>query len=458
MIFKQYYLGCLSQASYLIGDERSRSAVVVDPRRDVDEYLRDAAEHHLKIRSVILTHVHADFVAGHLELRARSGAEIILGSRARAVFPFKAARNGDMLDLGSLRLAFLETPGHTMESISVVVFENGRCHAVLTGDTLFIGDVGRPDLAASGDSTPEELAGLLYDSIQNRLLTLPDETLLYPGHGAGSACGKSLSKETVSTIGEQRRTNPSLKSGSREEFIRSVTTGQPEVPRYFESDVLLNRLERPVLEETLREALRPLPFMEVLYRNRMGTVVMDVREPDAFATRHLRGSINVPLGGKFATYSGTVVPVGTPIVLVAEPGQEREAAVRLGRIGWDSVVGYVEGGPQALPDGVTAQSELLDAAEAARRLEQKEPPAVLDVRSESEVREKRIAGSMHVPLQRLQGRLKDLPRERPTIVYCRTGQRSSIAASLLEREGMVRVANLSGGIEAWEAAGRPVER
>jgi glyoxylase-like metal-dependent hydrolase (beta-lactamase superfamily II)/rhodanese-related sulfurtransferase len=458
MILKQYYLGCLSQASYLIGDEESGEAIVVDPRRDIDEYLADAEARRLKIRSVILTHVHADFVAGHLELRARTGAEILLGSRARVNYPFRPVRDGETLSLGSVKVAFLETPGHTLESICVVVFERGRCHAVLTGDTLFVGDVGRPDLAASGGTPAEELAGLLYDSIHGRLLTLPDETLVYPGHGAGSACGKNLGTETVTTIGAQRKSNDALKFGAREEFVRSVTAGQPEAPRYFESDVLLNQRERPILEETLRDALHPLPILEVLDRRRTGSVVLDVREPTAYAARHLRGSINVPLGGKFAFHSGTVVGVGTPIVLIADPGREREAALRLGRIGWDSVSGYLKGGSGAVPEELTLRTECLGPEDAARRLEQKPAPVLLDVRSEAEVREKRIPGSLNIPLQHLQARLKDIPRERQKIVYCHSGQRSSIAASLLEREDMVNVATLAGGLDAWEAVGGSIER
>lgn len=458
MIFKQYYLGCLSQASYLIGDEQSGVAVVVDPRRDIDEYVADAEARRLRIRSVILTHVHADFVAGHLELRARTGAEIVLGSRAQVQYPFKAVGDGDAIDLGSVRLGILETPGHTPESICVVVFDQGRAHSVLTGDTLFVGDVGRPDLTASGDTPAEELAGLLYDSIHQKLLMLPDETLVYPGHGAGSACGKSLSKETVSTIGAQRRTNYALQLAGREEFVRSVTAGQPEPPAYFPSDVLLNRMERPILEESLRAGLYPLTLMEVLYRTWIGAVVLDVRKPEAYAAGHLKGSINVPLDGKFAIHSGTLVKAGTPMVLVTDPGREREAAVRLGRIGWDSVVGYLKDGAGAVPAKMTRRSNILAPEDAAVRLEGKEPPTLLDVRAPSEVREKRIAGSINLPLQHLQERMDEISRGRPTIVYCRSGHRSSIAMSLLEREGLGDVSNLLGGLDAWEEAGRPVER
>ena len=330
MILKQYYLGCLSQASYLIGDESTRTAVVVDPRRDVDEYVTDAEGLGLRIKHVILTHFHADFVAGHVELRDRLGARIHLGARARAEYDFSPLKDGDLLEFGRVRLAVLETPGHTPEGISIVVYDLEKSdrvpHAVLTGDTLFIGDVGRPDLMASAGFRAEDLASLLYDSLHQKLLRLPDETLVYPGHGAGSMCGKSLGQDTVSTLGVQRRYNYALQPMSREEFVELITSEQPEAPAYFSYDAELNRRERPALDQALTRELRPLSLAEVLRAQREGAPVLDVREPADFAAGHLAGSTHIGLGGKFATWAGILLAPDRPIVIVATPGLEPSAA------------------------------------------------------------------------------------------------------------------------------------
>ncbi len=350
MILKQYYLGCLSQASYLIGDEATRTAVVVDPRRDVEEYLEDAAEAGLRIEHVILTHFHADFVAGHLELRECTGARIHLGARATAEYEFSPLADGDVLEFGQVRLKILATPGHTPEAISVLVFDlaKDREHpqAVLTGDTLFIGDVGRPDLMASVGASAQDLAGQLYDSV-HRLLQLPDDTLVYPGHGAGSACGKNLSSETVSTIGAQRRDNCSLQPMSKESFVKLVTTDQPKAPSYFGYDAQLNRRERSTLEAALSREQTALTLDAVLRAQRDGAQVLDVRDPDDYAASHLAGSTNISLKSRFASWAGALLTPARPIVIVAAPGSEPEAAVRLGRIGFDNVLGYLAGGVDA---------------------------------------------------------------------------------------------------------------
>jgi hydroxyacylglutathione hydrolase len=466
MILKSYFLGCLAHASYLIGDESSGTAVVVDPQRDVDGYLADARELGLTIRHVFLTHFHADFVAGHLELRGATGAAIHLGARAEAEYPFVAMRDGDTLDLGrDVRLQVLETPGHTPEGISILVFDRAkdaaRPHAVLTGDTLFIGDVGRPDLMASVGVTAEELAGMLYDSLRDKLLPLPDETLVYPAHGAGSMCGKNLSSETVSTIGTQRRYNYALQPMSRDAFIRIVTADQPEAPAYFSHDAMLNRRERPGLPETLSQVLRPLPLDEALAQAEAGAQVVDTRDPADFAGGHLRGSIHIGLGGKYATWAGTLLHPGRPIVLVAEPGRETEAAMRLGRIGFDRIAGFLKGGMASLqgrPD-LVARVERVTAQALAEMMAGPEPPVVLDVRGPGERGAKRIEGSVSIPLPHLEERrgevVAGLPKGRRLVVHCASGYRSSIAASLLERHG-VMATDLVGGIAAWEAAGLPV--
>src|SRR5262245_27166380 len=325
MILKQFYLNCLAHASYLVGDEHMRTAAVVDPQRDVDRYLAFAAEHDLRIEHVLLTHFHADFVAGHLSLRDRLGAAIYLGATARAEYPFTPLHNGDVVDLGRVRLQALETPGHTAESISLVVFDRDRSatepQAVLTGDTLFVGDVGRPDLRVALGWSASDLGALLYDSLHDKLLTLPDDCVVYPAHGAGSLCGKALSKETFSTIGEQRRSNYAVQPMSKAAFVDLVAADQPQAPAYFIYDAVLNSQERPTLDETL-ERVTALTLDQVLALQAAGAQVLDTRDPAAFAAVHLAGSINVGLGGQYATWAGTVLSHEKPIVLIADPGCE----------------------------------------------------------------------------------------------------------------------------------------
>ena len=471
MILRQYYLGCLAHASYLVADEPSGIAAVVDPQRDVDEYVEDAHRLGCRIGHVFLTHFHADFLAGHLELRDREGARIYLGARADAEYEFTPVADGESVAFGRVRLGVLETPGHSPESISILVYDleagGVRPHAVLSGDTLFIGDVGRPDLRASMGWTAQQLGEMLYDSLHAKLLTLPDETLVYPAHGAGSLCGKNLSTDTVSTIGVQRRYNYALQPMSREEFVRVVTAEQPETPAYFSYDAVLNTRERPTLEQALAQELRPLALGEALELGHGGAVVLDSRDPADFAGAHLAGSVNVSLGGSYATWAGTVLDRERPLVIVADPGREGEAALRLGRIGFDNVAGFLDGGMQAVdprPD-LLKRIERITAVALAEQLAGPDPPLVLDVRAEPEWREVRIARSLNIPLGQLLGRRDELPDERSLVVHCQSGYRSSIAASLLQREGLERVADLVGGISAWHAsgpngdgAGRPLVR
>lgn len=456
MFFKQFYLGCLAHASYLIGDEETKTAVVVDPQRDVEHYLEEARRQGFEIRHVFLTHFHADFIAGHLELRDRVGAKIHLGARADAEYAFIPHPDGDIVEFGQVRLKILETPGHTPEGISIVVYDLAKSadvpYAVLTGDTLFIGDVGRPDLLASFGVSAEDLAAMLYDSLHEKLLPLPDETLVYPAHGAGSMCGKSLSTDLFSTMGAQKQYNYALKPMSREEFIRLVTAGQPEAPKYFSHDAVLNRKERATLEETLAAELQPLSLDEVLERKRAGAQLLDVRESADFAGAHLVDSVNIGLGGPYATWAGTLLDRTRPIVLIAEPGREQEAAMRLGRIGFDNVAGYLQGGMEALdqrPD-LIRRTERITAPTLAEKLASTQPPLVLDVRTENEWEQKRIAGSVNIPLNRLAERSGELPHDRPIVVHCGTGYRSSIATSLLQGQGFGNTIDLVGGFNAWE--------
>lgn len=462
MILKQYYLGCLAHASYLIGDEASSTAIVVDPQRDVQQYLDDAKSLGLEIRHVFLTHFHADFVAGHLELRDRCGAVIHMGSQAKTEYPLVAMRDGDTLDFPGLRLQVLETPGHTIESISILVFDLNKDkqnpQAVLTGDTLFIGDVGRPDLRASLGWTAADLGGRLYDSVHNKLLTLPDATLVYPAHGAGSLCGKQISSDTVSTLGVQRRLNYAIQPMSKDEFIALVTADQPDAPDYFTFDAILNTRERPTLESNLEQSLHPIDLAELLKMGAAGAQILDVRDPAEYAIGHLAGSINIGLGGQYATWAGTVLDRAKPIVIVAEPGREHEAALRLGRIGFDHVSGYLPGGMAALaarPDLVWP-TERVTAQMAAEELATNQPPLVLDVRSPREWAAKHIAGSVNIPLNHLQQRLAKVPRDQRIAVHCAGGYRSSIAASILHKNGITNLIEIAGGLAAWEAAKLPI--
>ncbi len=462
MTLKQYYLGCLSHASYLIADEAAGQAAVVDPQRDVGEYLEDAGQLGCEIGHVFLTHFHADFVAGHLELRERTGATIHLGARATADYPFTPMSDGAAVRLGSVRLEVLQTPGHSPESISILVYDPARGdeqpYAVLTGDTLFIGDVGRPDLRAALGWTAEELGAMLYDSVHNKLARLPDETLVYPAHGAGSLCGKNLSTDTVSTIGVQRTYNYAMQPMSRERFIEIVTEDQPDAPPYFTYDAILNTREHPTLDQALERELRALTLDQALELAGDGAQLLDTRDPVPFEGAHLRGAVNVGLGGSFATWCGTILDRERPIVLVTAPGRESEATTRLGRIGFDNIAGYLAGGMQALegaPNDLVERTDRITAASVAEQLAGAAPPLLVDVRARSEWEHRRIDGSVCLPLSRLTQDAGTLPPDQDIVVHCSSGYRSAIAASLLRLVGIPRVADLVGGLGGWEAAELP---
>ena len=462
MNLKRYYLGCLAHASYLLGDEASSTAIIVDPQRDIQQYLADAEKFGLVIRHVFLTHFHADFVAGHLELRERCGAIIHLGSRAQAEYAFVAMKDGDTLDFPGLRLQVLETPGHTIESISILVFDlqkdRARPYAVLTGDTLFIGDVGRPDLRASLGWTANDLGAHLYDSLHNKLLTLPDETLVYPAHGAGSLCGKQLSSDTVSSLKDQRLLNYALQPMSKEEFICLVTADQPDAPPYFTYDAILNTRERATLDKNLKQVLHPVDLAEVLRMGDAGAQILDVRDAAEYAKGHVAGCINIGLGGQYATWAGTVLDRAKPIVIIAEPGREQEAAVRLGRIGFDHVKGYLDGGMEALADrpDLVRRTERVSAPMVAEELASADPPLLLDIRNPREWAIKHIASSVNIPLNHLQERIAEIPRDRRIAVHCAGGYRSSIAAGILHGHGITNLIEMAGGLAAWDAARLPV--
>jgi hydroxyacylglutathione hydrolase len=456
MKFVQYYLDCLSQASYLIGDETTGVAAVVDPRRDIGEYVDDAAAAGLDIRHVIETHFHADFLSGHLELAAATGAEIIYGAAAAAEFDFRPMRDGERIVLGEVVLEIRETPGHTPESISIVVWEHDGDevpYGVLTGDTLFIGDVGRPDLLASVGVTADDLARRLYGSIHDRLLVLPDATRVFPAHGAGSACGKNLSTETVSTIGEQRATNYALAPMDVDTFVEVVTEGQPAAPDYFAYDASANKELRPLLDA------EPPPAMtldEVLAAVAGGAVVVDTREAADFAGGHLRGSVNVGLAGRYAPYAGSVLSPDTDLIVLTDAGAEQEARVRLARIGFDRVIGAVDGGAAALVDRpeLVGQASRLTAAALAERRAAHPDLQLIDIRQALEVEAGTIDGAVAIPVGELPRHLDEVDLARPIVVFCAGGYRSSIAASLLRAAGATDVSDLLGGYAAWEAAER----
>jgi glyoxylase-like metal-dependent hydrolase (beta-lactamase superfamily II)/rhodanese-related sulfurtransferase len=452
MIFHQYFLECLSQLSYLIGDETSGRAVVVDPRRDIAVYLGDAQRDGLRIEKVIETHCHADFLSGHLELAA-TGATICYGKDANVDYPIEYLGDGQRLDLGQVHLEIRATPGHTPESICVVVYEHrddAAPYGVLTGDTLFIGDVGRPDLLSSEGISSAELAGQLFHSLHDKLMTLPDHTRVFPAHGAGSACGRNLSTETSSTIGEQRVTNYALALRDEVDFVNTVTNGLPPVPPYFSFDAERNRRQRPLLEQATPP---PVSFTELTALRSAGAVVLDTREPADFATAHLRGSVNVGLGGRFAEFAGDVLPPDQPIVLLCPVGKELEARIRLGRIGFDNVIGCLEHPTRVFfehRDAVEASSRLTAAQLAARQTEN--PGLVLvDVRNPGELEAGVIRNAVHIPLTQLAQRADELERGRPSVVYCASGYRSMIAASWLSAAGFVDVSDLLGGFAAWRA-------
>ena len=453
MKFAQYYLDCLSQASYLVGDETTGRAVVVDPRRDIDEYVTDAEAEGLTIELIIETHFHADFLSGHLELAAATGAEIVYSSVAEPEFEHRSVADGERYSLGEVTLEFRHTPGHTPESMSIVVYEHPDDevpYGVLTGDTLFIGDVGRPDLLASIGFDRDDLAEMLYDSLHEKLLTLPDETKVYPAHGAGSACGKNLSTDTWSTMGEQRASNYALLAPNKGAFVELVTEGQAPAPQYFQYDAILNRKDRALLDETEMPTALGLDEFDRLVAD--GAMIVDGRDPEDFANGHLQGSVNVGLNGRYAEFAGSVVPSDVDIVLVVDDGAELEGKNRLARIGFDRVAGYLERPLEVMsnnPDRVVRASRM-----TAREFEQRKSGIdglqLVDIRNPGEVADGTIDDALPIPVGQLNDRLDELEPGVPTIVFCAGGYRSSVAASLLRTAGFDDVTDILGGYGAWK--------
>ncbi|MCH9721892.1 MAG: MBL fold metallo-hydrolase [Actinomycetia bacterium] len=455
MKFNQYYLECLSHASYLIGDETTGRAVVVDPQRDVSEYLADARELGMTIELVIETHFHADFLSGHLELAEATGAKIVYSEIAQPEFDHMAVTDGERYSLGDVQLEFLHTPGHTPESMSIVIYEHSGDtvpYGVLTGDTLFIGDVGRPDLLSSIGFTRDELADKLYESLHNKLMPLPDTTKVYPAHGAGSACGKNLSTDLWSTMGEQRKTNYALRASSKERFVELVTEGQPPAPGYFVYNAVLNRQGRDLLDET--EMPTPMTYDEVGAALAAGAILVDGRDPEEFALGHLKAAVNIGLEGRYAEFAGSVVKPEDDIVLMTDPERELEGKNRLARIGFDRVIGYLKD-PYAVmfehQRDVEVASRLTTNALDERIADVPELQLV-DVRNPGEAAAGMIANAVNIPVGQLPDRVAELDPRKPTVVYCAGGYRSSVAASLLRQRGFDDVSDVLGGYNAWDEA------
>jgi hydroxyacylglutathione hydrolase len=455
MYFEQFYLGCLAHASYLLASDGE--AVVVDPQRDVELYLKAAAEHRATIRHIFETHLHADFVSGHRELAARTGAKIYMGAQSGATFEHVPVSDGFELKFGKGSIRVLETPGHTPESICLVVTEAETSRApwaVLTGDTLFIGDVGRPDL--SPQHTPAQLAGLLYDSLHTKLMKLPNSVLVYPAHGAGSLCGKNMRAERSSTIGTERLTNYALQIKSREEFIRQLTSNLPARPEYFAKDAEINRTGAAALSDLA--PLRSLSPSELEGMLKAGEIALDVRPMDEFAAGHVPGSVNIALGGQFASWAATVLGLASHPVLIAETdAQIEEARLRLARVGIEELDGYLAGGLAAWQQ--SGQPLAIVAQISAQELEQglvAGKVQVLDVRREPEWDAGHVEGATWWPLDNFRVSPPEIKHGVPLAVHCKGGYRSMIAASLLQRAGFHNVMNLTGGFDAWQQANLPI--
>jgi hydroxyacylglutathione hydrolase len=457
MYFEQFYLGCLAHASYMLASEGE--AVVVDPQRDVEIYLTAAEENQLSIRHIFETHLHADFVSGHRELASRTGARIYIGAQAEATFPHVAVKDGFQLQVGQIRITALETPGHTPESVCLVIADEEKSPApwaVLTGDTLFLGDVGRPDL--SKRFTAAQLAGMLYDSLHQKILKLSDNVLVYPAHGAGSLCGRNMRAERVSTIGTERLTNYALQIKSREEFVRQLTSNLPARPEYFQQDAEINRTGASTLSDL--PALSPIEPAELKALLAEGGIALDVRPGEQFAAAHVPGSVNIALSGQFASWAGAVLGLAAHPILIAESQEAvSEARMRLARIGLEDAQGYLKGGIEAWNKAGLALATLSQIT--IESLNDRLPGSalqVLDVRREPEWEARHIAGATWWPLDNFKVAPPEIDRHLPVAVHCKGGYRSMIACSLLQRAGFTNVLNLVGGFDAWQQANLPVAK
>lgn len=457
MKIEQIYTGCLAQGAYYI--ESNGEAAIVDPLREVEPYIQRAERDGTRIKYVLETHFHADFVSGHLDLARRTGATIVYGPGAQPSFEAHIAKDNERLILGGVTLQVLHTPGHTMESACYLALdEAGKAKALFSGDTLFIGDVGRPDLAQKAAGlTTEQLAGLLYESLVTRIVPLPDEVVVYPAHGAGSACGKNMSAETTDTLGHQKATNYALRPGlTKEAFIKEVTAGLVPPPAYFPFNVLLNKMGYESIDRVIRrgeQALTPGAFEALA--NETGALILDTRDPDVFAAGFIPGSINIGIDGNFAPWAGALITdVNQRILLVSDPGREEEVIVRLARVGLDYSIGYLAGGFPAWKTAGKETDAIGSIAAAELAAAQKTGPLpVWDVRKKSEYESEHVVGAVNVPLDVINEHMPDIPRDKPGYVHCAGGYRSMIFLSILRARGYDRLVNIRGGFKAIKESG-----
>jgi hydroxyacylglutathione hydrolase len=448
MYIKQLYTTCLSEAAYYI--ESEGEAAIIDPLRDVGDYLALAKERNTVIKYIFETHFHADFVSGHLDLSRQTGAPIIFGPQTVTSFPALVAKDGEVFKLGNISFEVLHTPGHTIESTCYLLKdENGKAHAIFTGDTLFVGDVGRPDLS-SGNMTSEELAAIMYDTLQQKIMPLADDITVYPAHGPGSSCGKNLGPHTFSSIGEEKKNNYALQPQSREAFIKAVTTGLTDAPRYFSINAKINKEGYQSLDDVKVKGMTALSVEEFkALSNEAGTIVLDTRHAATFTEGFIPGSIFIGLEGRFAEWAGSLLPFDKPILLVTTPGQEEESLIRLARVGFDKIQGYLDGGYEAWAQGGEKIDMIIDVEpdELAMDMPHDKNLVVVDVRNEAEFADGHVKGAINLPLGEMTDivRLAEFEDNQNLYVHCAGGYRSVIASSLLKRQGLHNMRNVTGG-------------
>lgn len=457
MKVEQIYTGCLAEAAYYI--ESDGEAAIIDPLRESAPYIERAQKDKAKIKYVLETHFHADFVSGHIDLSNKTGATIVFGPTAEPGYAAHIAEDGEILQLGKIKIKVLHTPGHTMESTSfLLIDENDQVHGVFTGDTLFIGDVGRPDLAVKSDLSQEDLAGHLYESIKDKILPLPDSTIIYPGHGAGSACGKNMSKETTDTLGNQRKFNYALQAKTKEEFVESVLDGLVTPPQYFPKNAVINKMGYQSIDEVLNRGLQALsPEAFEAAAEETEALMLDLRNPEKFATGFIPNSINIGLDGTFATWVGTLIPdLHQKILLIAEPGTEEEAVTRLSRVGYDHTIGFLDGGFDSWKKSgkETDSIETINAEDFAKLFYSKEHLDVLDIRRKSEYDSEHIIGIENFPLDFINQNMAELKNNKKYYLHCAGGYRSMIMSSILKSRGFDQVVSINGGFAALKSSNR----
>jgi hydroxyacylglutathione hydrolase len=444
MYVEQLYTGCLAEAAYYI--ESNGEAAIIDPMRETEPYLEMLKERGAKLKYVLETHFHADFVSGHLDLAKQTGAKLIFGPTAKPSYSSYIAEDGERFELGNIELQVLHTPGHTMESSTyLLIDEQGKDHAVFTGDTLFIGDVGRPDLAVKSDLTKEDLAGLLYDSLHTKILPLADEVIVYPAHGAGSQCGKNLSSETVSTIGEQRQFNYALQPMSKEQFVEVVTEGIAAPPPYFPENARINREGYQNIDEVLERNLNALSLEQFEEVVNSGALVLDTRHETLYEKASLKYSINIPLNGQYAIWVGSLIPIDREIVLITEPGKEHESVLRLARVGFENVKGYLSGGVEVWANSGKAVQKIHSIDPEQLMEYANDGYEILDVRRSTEASTEHVSGAINISLIDLENRLEELNHDGKYLIHCQGGYRSMIAASILTNNGFSNIINVHDG-------------